>query len=154
MTRPDMDVANVLLNLFDTEWTWGIPKPSTIRLQTEDSSGRPKKGVDANVSEYILIAETGTRSPEWNASRNVLDDTSQASFEFATTDSRTRRENVHDELFQIAKATRDRREADTQSLDIGDWDTLDFDMTVPDEEIFNYWVIEGTVRFDATARTP
>jgi hypothetical protein len=154
MTRPDLDVANVLRNLFDSEWTWTITKPGVIRLQTEDESGDPTKGVNAAVDEYILIAETGTRDPEWGGPRSVLDDTNQASFEFATVESRARREAVHNEIFEIAKATRDRREADLNGLDIGGWDTLDFSMTAPDEEIFNYWTIEGTVRFDATARTP
>lgn len=154
MTRPDYDVANVLLDLLDSGWTWGVDKPPTIRLQTEDEQGRPTKGVDANVEEYILIAETGTREAEWNPTRNVRDDSNQASFEFATSESRARREEVYRELNSVAEAVRDRREATENGYAIGEWDTLDFTMTAPDEEIFNYWVIEGTVTFDSTARTP
>jgi hypothetical protein len=149
-----MDVANVLLDLLDVQYNWSVTKPDTIRLQTEDESGRPTKGVDANVSEYILIAETGTRDPEWNGARTVRDDGNQASFEYATAQSRARREEVYRELNQIAEDVRDRREANQNGLTIGNWDTLDFSMTAPDEEIFNYWVIEGTVRFDSTARSP
>lgn len=154
MSRPDMDVAVVLRDLIDDEWTWTATKPDTIRLQTEDESGSPTKGVSASVGEYILIAETGTRNPEWNGPRTVRSDENQASFEFATVESRARREEVYRELNDIAEATRDRREASANGLYIGEWDTLDFSMTAPDEEIFNYWVVEGTVRFDATARSP
>lgn len=154
MARPDMDVANVLLDLLNNQYSWSISKPGTIRLQTEDEDGNPQKGVSASVSEYILIAETGTREPEWNGPRTIRTDANQASFEFATVDSRTRRENVYQELNQIAEDVRDRREASQNGLSIGDWDTVDFSMTAPDEEIFNYWTIEGTVRFSATARSP
>lgn len=149
-----MDVAGVLRDLIDDEWTWGVTKPDTIRLQTEDEDGNPTKGVSASAQEYILIAETGDRAPEWNGPRTVRDDANQASFEFATVESRARREEVYRELNDIAEAARDRREANANGLNIGGWDTLDFSMTAPDEEIFNYWVIEGTVRFDATARSP
>jgi len=131
MARPDHDVANVLLDLLDVQYSWSVGKPDTIRLQTEDESGRPTKGVDANVSEYILIAETGTRDPEWNGARTVRDDSNQASFEFATTESRARREEVYRELNQIAEDVRDRREASKNGLSIGGWDTLDFSMTAP-----------------------
>lgn len=154
MSRPDYDVANVLLDLFDVQYTWSVSKPPNIRLQTEDEDGRPTKGVDANVSEYILIAETGTRNAEWNATRNVRNDENQASFEYATAEGRSRREAVYRELNQIAEDARDRREASQNGLTIGGWDTLDFTITAPDEEIFNYHVLEGTVRFDSTARSP
>jgi len=154
MTRPDHNVAEVLLNLFNVEWTWGVPKPETIRLQTEDEDGNPQKGVSASVSEYILIAETGTREPEWTAGRNVRNDSNQASFEFATTQGRGRREAVYGELEDIAEAVRDRREADLNGLTIGGWDTVTFSVTAPDEEIFNYHVLNGTVRFESEARTP
>ncbi len=154
MARPDYEVASVLLDLFKNQYNWSVAKPDTIRLQTEDEDGRPTKGVDANVSEYILIAETGTREAEWNATRTVRDDSNQASFEFATTQGRDRREEVYRELDDIAEATRDRREADRNGLTIGGWDTLDYSITAPDEEIFSYHVLEGTVRFDATARSP
>jgi len=148
-----MDVAEVLRALLDEEWTWTAAKPETIRLQTEDEDGTPTKGVSASTSEYILIAETGTREPEWNGPRNTLDYANQASFEFATADSRARREEVYGELRDIANAARDRREASGNALNIGGWDTLDFSISAPDEEVFNYWVLEGTVRFSATART-
>jgi len=148
-----MDVAEVLRALLDEEWTWTATKPETIRLQTEDEDGNPTKGVSASTSEYVLIAETGTREPEWNGPRNTLDYANQASFEFATADSRDRREEVYGELRDIANAVRDRREASANALDVAGWDTLDFSMTAPDEEIFNYWTIEGTVRFDAKSRT-
>lgn len=154
MTRPNLDVGTVLLDLLDNQWVWTIDKPGTIRLETEDSDGRPTKGVNANVSEYITIAETGTREADWNGARTVRDDSNQASFEYATTQSRTRREDVYEELNDVAETVRDRREAAKHGYTIGDWDTVDFTITVPDEEIFNYWVIEATVRFDSTARTP
>ena len=151
--RPTMDVAEVLRALLSEEWAWTVEEPDTIRLTTEDEQGNPTKGVSASTSEYILIAETGSRDPEWNGPRNTLDYGNQASFEFATADSRARREEVYGELRDVAEAVRDRREASANRLDVGGWDTLDFSMTAPDEEIFNYWKIEGTVRFSAKSRT-
>lgn len=154
MADPDRDVARLTRDLIDAEWLPGLVKPDTIRLRTEDEMGEATKGVSASVGEYILVSETQERSDEWTAGRNCLNFDDACFLEFATNDSRDRREEVFRELMRIARRNRDRREAASHGDNLGEWDSLDVTTTIPDEGTFGFWVIEQTWSFSADLRTP
>lgn len=154
MADPNMDVALLVRDMIDAEWLPGLTKPETIRLRTEDESGQASKGVSASVGEYLLVSEVQERSEEWTAGRNCLNFDGSCFIEFATTNGRSRREEVDRELRRIARRNRDRREAASHGGDLGQWDTLSISTTVPDEDTFGFWVIEQTWSFSAELRTP
>lgn len=154
MADPELDVALVVRDLIDAEWLGTVTKPETIRLRTEDETGEATKGVSASVGEYILVSETQERSEEWACGRNVLNFDAACFVEFATNESRARREEVYRELRRIARRNRDRREAASHGATLGEWDTLDVSTTVTDDETFGFWAFNQTWQFGAELRTP
>lgn len=152
MADPDYDVPAKIVEILDNEWNTGnVSKPGIIRVRREEKSVSP--GTD----EYILVASTAELLPEWREARETRDHDAAAFAEVMTTDSHSRRMDIFTEIDNILVSMRDRRDAKdntNRSEPIGEWDHLDYNATMPDEEIFDVFPIEYTFSFSAFSRTP
>ena len=149
----DWDVAELTRSFIDTNWdnhprATGAAKPANIELLTEDADGNARKGVDYT-EEYVLLVETGTRDYEYvDGPRDVVDPGATCQFEASTPQSRSRREEIWSELLALAEYAR-KRSAGTP----GNWDTVDLNAATVDDEVFNWWTLEGEWVYTAEART-
>lgn len=152
MADPDYDVPAKIVEILDNEWNDPtVSKPGIIRVQ------RGEKSVEPGTDEYILVASTSELLPEWRAARTTRDHDAAAFAEVMTITSHARRMEIFNEIDRIMRDMRDRREANDnsgRSEPIGDWDHLDYNATMPDEEIFDVFPIEYTFSFSAFSRTP
>jgi hypothetical protein len=156
MGEPETDTAGLMLELLNTAWdTDTVEKPDVFRLKTEDEQGRPKKQVQPQADEYLLFSEIDERNEDYaDLPRNSVSLDYACFAEFATVIGRDRREEVFQEIRRIARANNRRLDAETllgQSL--GGWDRLNYNATVPDEDLFDYWVIEWTFTLDKSSHT-
>lgn len=156
VTDPETDVATVVLDLLKAEWDEeNVDPPDTFRLRTEDEQGRPKKNVDPQTDEYLLFSEVDERNEDYgDPGRNTVDFDYACFAEFATIHGRDRREEVYREVRRICRKNNSRYQAEqVLGNDLGGWDTLNYNATVPDEDLFDFWVIEWTFSFSADSRT-
>lgn len=164
-TDPDVDVAQIVLDLLKSEWNTPddpenpqpdeVEQPDIFRLRTEDETGTPKKNVDPQASEYFLFSEVDERNEEYaDPGRHTMNFDYACFAEFATIHGRDRRREVYEEARRILRENNSRYRAEqVLGNDLGDWDTLNYNATVPDEDLFDFWVIEWTFSFSATSRT-
>lgn len=153
---PETDTAQIMLDLLSEEWDEeAVDRPDTFRLRTEDEDGNPKKNVSPQADEYLLFSETDERSENYgDPGRNTIDYDYACFAEFATVHGRDRREEVFREVRRICRENNNRYQAEqVLGNDLGEWDTLDYNATVPDEDLFDFWVIEWTFTFSASSRT-
>lgn len=149
----EWDVAKLTRDFIDANWgstprSTNAAKPQHIELLTEDSDGNPRKGVDYT-EEYILVNETGSREqPYVDGPRDVVDPSASCNFEASTPQGRARREEIWNELLALAEYARKRSEGTP-----GNWDTMTMNAATVDDEMFNWWSIEGEWQFEAEART-
>jgi len=147
MSTPTRDVAKLTRDLIDEQWGEGDTdprKPDYIELVTEDEQGNARKRV-RRTNEYIHVAEEQERGNEYtDFQRNTRNLTGYCYVEFSTNESRSRREEMYDELDRIAVAHRKR--PDTP----GGWDDLKFSAKIVDDENFGWWV--GELNFEYTKR--
>jgi hypothetical protein len=152
MADPDYDVPAKIVEILDTEWdTNNASKPGVIRVR------RAEQSVSPGTDEYILVASTQELLPEWRGGRQTRDHSAAAFAEVKTITSHSRRMEIFNEIDRIVVDHRDRRDAEQnseRSEPIGDWDTLDYNATMPDEEIFDVFPIEYTFSFTARSRVP
>lgn len=152
-TDVQWDVADLTRQFIDDNWgqapqSTGAAKPAHIELLTEDEDGNPRKGVDYT-EEYILIAETGSRErPYVDGPRDVVDPSASCNFEASTPQGRARREEIWSELLALVEYARKRSEGTP-----GNWDTVDLNAATVDDEVFNWWTLEGEWQYQAEART-
>lgn len=144
MTEPDIDVTRLMFETVNTEWSDVVSKPP-IRLRSERKTNTPGE------TEYLHFSEVQERNEEWaDGPRNTLNFGAACFAEYATNQSRDRREEVYREVVRICRANRDRLEGLS-----GAWDTLDYSASVPnDDEIFGAFPLEFTFTFSAKSRTP
>lgn len=141
----DWDVAKLSRDLIDDNWdASNADKPQYIELRTEDSDGSTRKRIRRN-NEYILVAEESDREMEysdifWN-SRNL---SASCFIELSTAHSRERREEMLAEVERIAVNARTPNESIGTP---GDWDHLQIQATVIDDENFGWWVAEVTFTY-------
>lgn len=149
----EWDVAELTRSFIETNWgshprTTGVAQPANIELLTEDSDGNARKGVDYT-EEYVLLVETGTRDYEYvDGPRDVVDPGATCQFEASTPQGRSRREELWGELLALMEYARKRSEGTP-----GNWDTVDLNAATVDDEVFNWWSLEGEVLYSAEART-
>lgn len=149
----DWDVARLTVEFIRDNWgstprSTGVAQPANIELLTEDENGNPRKGVDY-AQEYILVNETGSREqPYIDGPREVVDPSASCNFEASTPQGRGRREELWAELLALAEYARKRSEGTP-----GNWDTVDLNAATVDDEVFNWWSIEGEFQYQAEARS-
>lgn len=149
----EWDVAALTREFIETEWgshprSTGVDAPQNIELLTEDDDGNARKGVDYT-EEYVLLVETGSRNYEYvDGPREVVDPQATCQFEASTPESRERREELWGELLALSEYAR-KRSAGTP----GNWDTVDLNAATIDDEMFNWWTLEGEWVYTAEART-
>lgn len=149
----DWDVAELTRQFIADNWgnhprATGAAKPAHIELLTEDEDGNARKGVDYT-EEYVLLVETGTRDYEYvDGPRDVVDPGATCQFEASTPEGRARREEIWNELLALAEYARKRAEGTP-----GNWDTVDLNAATVDDEVFNWWTLEGEWQYSAEART-
>ena len=153
-TEPEIDVAEVMLELLRSEWdTNSVEQPEVFRLRTEDESGTPKKNVDPQADEYLLFSEVDERNEDYvDLGRNSVSLEFACFAEFATIQGRSRRKEVFKEVRRIARANNKRVDAEqVLGETLAGWDRLDMNATVPDEDLFDFWVIEFTFTFQKSS---
>mgnify|MGYP006280344523 CR=1 FL=1 len=149
----EWDVALLTVEFLRDNWNshpraTGAAQPANIELLTEDEDGNPRKGVDYT-EEYILVNETGSREqPYIDGPREAVDPSASCNFEASTPQGRARREEIWTELLALAEYARKRSEGTP-----GNWDTVDLNAATVDDEVFNWWSIEGEFQFSAEAST-
>lgn len=148
MSDPDHDVVSVLDGLLSPAGNWANTQPEVVRPD------RDEKSVPPGTDEYVLIAETTEHFENWRGPRTTLDHGTQGYIEVSTITSDARRREIKDDMVAIFREARDRSEADANGHDLGNWDTLDYAYTFPDEEIFDVFPAEWTITFRAWSRTP
>ena len=147
MTDPDHNTTAIIEALLTDETNYANGKPDVVRVRRDDKSVPP--GTD----EYILIADTSEHFENWRGARSTLDHGSAVFAEAKVTSSNARRHELKDDVVQILRDARDRLEAQENGLDLGEWDTVDYEYVMPDEEIFQVYPIEFTFTFRAYSRT-
>ena len=153
---PETDTAEIMRRLLSEEWNEDeVDKPDIFRLKTEDEDGTPKKNVDPQANEYLLFSEVDERNEDYgDPGRHTVNFDYSCFAEFATIHGRDRREEVYKEVRRICRKNNSRRRAeDVLGEPLGAWDTLNHNATVPDEDLFDFWVIEWTFGFSAVSRT-
>lgn len=148
MADPDHDLVGVLDTLLSDAANWTNAQPGVVRPD------RDAKSVPPGTDEYVIIADTTEHFENWRGPRNTLDHGGAAFIEAKVIDSHARRLEVKNDIVGILRTVRDRREATDNGLSIGDWDHLDYDYTMPDEDIFDVFPLEMTVTFRAYSRNP
>lgn len=152
MTDPDHNIVEHIVEALTNEWdTANVPQPGTIR------ANRDSKTVEPGTDEYILVSDTSEHLATWRGARQTRDHNAAAFAEVKTIESHARRMEIYNEIDRILVSLRDRRDANQNSDrtdPIGNWDHLDYDATMPDEEIFDVFPIEYTFRFNAFSRKP
>lgn len=147
MVDPDHNTTSIIEALLTDETNYSNGKPEVVRVRRDDKSVPP--GTD----EYILIADTSEHFENWRGARSTLDHGSAVFAEAKVTSSNARRHELKDDVVQILRNARDRLEASENGLDLGEWDTVDYEYVMPDEEIFQVYPIEFTFTFRAYSRT-
>lgn len=129
------DVANMTRDLIDSEWREDVVnKPEKVELYTEDEEGDTRKKVRRD-NEYVHVAEVQNREIEYTDLFQNTENLSAACFvEFSTPVSRQRRELMFHEIKNIA--TEHRKRPDTP----GNWDTLEVNAEIYDDENFGWWM--------------
>jgi len=153
-TEPEIDVARIMVELLRGAWdTTSVEQPEVFRLRTEDENGRPRKNVDPQADEYLLFSEVDERNEDYaDLGRNSVSLDYACFAEFATTYGRDRRKEVYKEVRRIARENSKRVEAETVLGEtLAGWDRLDYNATVPDEDLFDFWVIEFTFTFQKSS---
>lgn len=156
MAVPDSRVASIVGTILVTEWDTNATEfPDDFSLRNRQTgTGDPRKSVDPGADDYLLINETGERGDEYaDLGRHSQHFTAQVFIEYATTEGRQRREAVLGEVRRIFRENNHRRiAASAFGSPLGGWDTLDYSVTVPKEEIFDFDVIEFSVDLSASSR--
>lgn len=147
MVDPDHNTTDIIEALLTDETNYSNGKPEVVRVRRDDKSVPP--GTD----EYILIADTSEHFENWRGARTTLDHGSAVFAEAKVTSSNARRHELKDDVVQIMRNARDRLEASENGLDLGEWDTVDYEYVMPDEEIFQVYPVEFTFTFRAYSRT-
>lgn len=152
MADPDFDIVSKVAEIIDDEWdTNSVTKPGTIR------ETRKEKSVAPGTDEYILVSGNPELLPTWRGARQTRDHDGAAFAEVMTIQSHARRMELYNEIDRIMVAMKDRRDANqnsSRSEPIGNWDHVDYQGTIRDEEIFDVFPIEYTFTFNAFSRKP
>jgi hypothetical protein len=150
MGNPDLNLVGVIVDLLSNEWdTANVSQPGVIRAR------RDEKSVPPGTDEYILVADTAEYLPTWRGGMNTRDHEGAVFAEAKTTESDARRREILSEVDRIMVAHANRRDAlDNSGRDLGNWDRLDYNATIRDEEIFDVFPIEFTFTLSAYSRTP
>lgn len=148
MADPDHDTVSVLDGLLSPAANWTNTQPEVVRPD------RDEKSVEPGTDEYVLIAETTEHFENWRGPRSTLDHGNAAFIEVQTITSDARRREIKDDMVSIFREARSRSEADANGHDLGEWDSLDYAYTMPDEEIFEVFPVEFTITFRAYSRNP
>lgn len=147
MVDPDHDTTGVIEALLTDASLYSNGIPDVVRLD------RDEKSIPPGTDEYILISDTSEHFENWRGPRSTLDHGSAVFAEAKVIDSHARRVELKDDVVSILRDVRDRREASLNGLDIGEWDTIDYEYVFPDEEIFQVYPIQFTFTFRAYSRT-
>jgi hypothetical protein len=147
MVDPDHDTTGVIETLLSDAANYSNGKPDVVRVR------RDEKSVPPGTNEYILIADTSEHFENWRGARTTLDHGSAVFAEAKVIDSHARRVELKDDVVQVLRDVRDDTEASANGLSIGSWDTVDYEYTFPDEEIFDVFPIQFTFTFRAYSRT-
>jgi len=147
MVDPDHNTTSIIEALLTDAANYTNAKPDVVRVR------RDEKSVPPGTDEYILIADTSEHFENWRGPRTTLDHGSAVFAEAKVTSSNARRHELKDDVVQILRNARDRIEAQDNGLNLGEWDTVDYEYSMPDEEIFQVYPIEFTFTFRAYSRT-
>jgi hypothetical protein len=137
----EWDVASLVRDLIDENWSDDVREPDYIELVTEDEQGNARKRV-RRTNEYIHVAEEQERGLEYSdIFRDARNLSASCYVELSTPESRQRREELFAEVERIG--VEHRKRPDTP----GGWDDITMNAQVIDDENFGWWMASITFNF-------